>query len=407
MAATKGVDNWNKNWRSLGNIPTVVKNNSSVLYEQDGTKSSTVASSGTSVIYMDSLSGTFKRDTGRTKYVAISGIGTTPLFTNIDNLIKPKSLGAVNLSPQSFGLGGTTQNITSYVTSLIDSINTRPDLKGELREYLLELVDYANTGSQAIVGYDLSTLGMNSIISQFGETIGPIYCIRRGLSRFNLGVNNGTLIYMPSSATEPLLDYILISNARRVKISAKAVGTSNTLKMNSLVPAVLNDDSLRGKYISDTHFNVMRTIHENTMISGPIRACAYVGIISGQQASSIAGEPYKLNDNQLDMFDALINQNAYLRGLRLTNSTISTKHISFVCEKMLINYSKQTKNSNRFTEIVKDVLTNEIYFAKFGIDNGIPNFNVQATTGVNGISNLVFRTKNGYMSKSDKLGFKL
>ena len=88
MAATKGVDNWNKNWRSLGNIPTVVKNNSSVLYEQDGTKSSTVASSGTSVIYMDSLSGTFKRDTGRTKYVAISGIGTTPLFTNIDNLIK-------------------------------------------------------------------------------------------------------------------------------------------------------------------------------------------------------------------------------------------------------------------------------------------------------------------------------
>ena len=74
---------------------------------------------------------------------------------------------------------------------------------------------------------------------------------------------------------------------------------------------------------------------------------------------------------------------------------------------MLINYSKQTKNSNRFTEIVKDVLMNEIYFAKFGIDNGIPNFNVKATTGVNGISNLVFRTKNGYMSKSDKLGFKL
>ena len=86
---------------------------------------------------------------------------------------------------------------------------------------------------------------------------------------------------------------------------------------------------------------------------------------------------------------------------------ITTKEISFLCEKLVINYSKQTQNSMKFTSIVRDVLSTEIYFAKFNISNNTASFNVQATTGSSGINNLFFRTKNGYMSKSDKLGFAL
>ena len=74
---------------------------------------------------------------------------------------------------------------------------------------------------------------------------------------------------------------------------------------------------------------------------------------------------------------------------------------------MVINYSKQTQNSTKFTTIVKDVLSTEIYFTKFDISNNTASFNVQATTGASGINNLFFRTKNGYMAKSDKLGFAL
>ena len=62
--------------------------------------------------------------------------------------------------------------------------------------------------------------------------------------------------------------------------------------------------------------------------------------------------------------------------------------------------------SQRLTNIVKDILNNEIFFVKMDIDNGVPRFNVSSTTD-RSISNLHFRTKNGYDSTSDKLGFRL
>ena len=35
MAASTGVDNWNKNWKGKGNISTLVKDNGATLYEED------------------------------------------------------------------------------------------------------------------------------------------------------------------------------------------------------------------------------------------------------------------------------------------------------------------------------------------------------------------------------------
>ena len=60
--------------------------------------------------------------------------------------------------------------------------------------------------------------------------------------------------------------------------------------------------------------------------------------------------------------------------------------------------------SQRMTNIVKDVLNNEVYYIKMGLDNGVPNFTT-STTSDRSISNLYFRNKNGYESTSDKLGF--
>ncbi|NBU47245.1 MAG: hypothetical protein EBS34_07345, partial [Flavobacteriales bacterium] len=87
--------------------------------------------------------------------------------------------------------------------------------------------------------------------------------------------------------------------------------------------------------------------------------------------------------------------------------TITRNQVSFLCEKEVINYSKNVTKANKFTSIVKDVLSSEIYFVKLNIVNGVPNFTEEATSGQQSISNLFFRTKNGYDSKSDKLGFKL
>ena len=62
--------------------------------------------------------------------------------------------------------------------------------------------------------------------------------------------------------------------------------------------------------------------------------------------------------------------------------------------------------SKKLTEIVKDVLDNEIFFVKLDIDNGIPRFKI-VTTSDRTISNLVLRNKNDTNSAPDRLGFKL
>lgn len=396
MAASKGIDNWNKNWKGGGDILTTIKVTSASYYlEETATRSSGNFPKGTSVTYIDKLSRKHTR-------VAIK-LGQDIYYTNIDNLEKPKSASTVNLKPQAFGLAGTEYTITAYITALRNSINSRADIVGDLKEYLLGLVDFSISGSKDFFGIDITNLPMANIIKDFGEVIGPIYCIKGGLAAYNVGVNSSSKIFIPVAANEPLLDYYIITpnNNNRIKISAKAKGTANTLKVYSLVPPILNNPVLYKKYANDLEFNVMRTIHENNYVSGPIKACALLGIIGKDAASSVASEPAKIPNKKL--FNSLIQ-----KDLRLKNEKdISTKQISFLCEKEIINYSQNNIKSSKFTSIVRDVLKNEIYFVKLSIVNGIPNFLVQSTSGKTAISNLIFRTKNGYDSKSDKLGFRL
>jgi len=394
MAASKGVDNWNKNWKGKGNIPTTIKSTSASYYEENSSKSIGNLSKGTSVVYIDNLSKSHTR-------VAIQ-LDSEVYYTNIDNLVKPKSSSLVNLKPQAFGLAGTEYNISSYITSLKNSIKTRPDIVGDLKEYLLALVDFSITNSRDFSGIDISSLPMSDIIKDFGEVIGPIHCIKRGLSEYNIGVSSSSRIFIPVAPNEPLLDYYIITSSNnRIKVSAKAKGTSNTLKVNDLVPPILNNPILFRKYSDDLEFNVMRTIYENSMVSGPIKACGILGIIGQNAVSSVSSEPAQIPD--IKLFNNLIQKDSRLKN----EKKISTKQISFLCEKEIINYSKQALKSNKFTNIVRDVLKNEIYFVKLSISNGIPTFLVQATSGESSINNLTFRTKNGYDSKSDKLGFRL
>ena len=395
MAASKGVDNWNKNWKGMGDVSTTIKVTSAAYYSQENsTRSSGNLTKGTPVTYIDNLSKLHTR--------AAIKLGVDVYYTNIDNLVKPKSVSTVNLKPQAFGLAGTEYNITGYITALRNSINSRTDIVGDLKEYLLALVNFSISNSRDFAGIEITTLPMADIIKDFGEVIGPIYCIKRGLSQYNIGVSSSSRIFIPVAPNEPLLDYYIITATNNnIKVSAKAKGTSNTLKVNDLVPPILNNPTLANKYSKDTEFRIMRTIYENSMVSGPIKACALLGIIGQDAANSVASEPAQIPDKKL--FDSLIQKDATLKS----RASITTKQVSFLCEKEIVNYSKQALKSTKFTSIVREVLKNEIYFVKLSIVNGIPSFLVQATSGETGINNLSFRTKNGYDSKSDKLGFRL
>ena len=397
MAASRGIDNWNKNWRGQGNKSTFVKVNSATIYEEDGSRSGVVLTKGLPVTYLDNQSGSHTR-------VAIQ-VGEKVFLTNIDNLQKPRSIGRIDLKPQAFGLGGATFTLSTYLTKVKSAINSRDDIQGDLKDYLIDLVKKVEFGSNSISGYDLTELPMGSILSDFGEVLGPIFCIKTGLSKFNLGVNQSSTVFFPSAGAEPLLDYFIRTSQDTYKISAKAKGTSNTLKMNSLVPPLLSDNILRVRHQNTLEFRLMQTIHDNSINIGSILGCSLVGIISQSAAASVSGlrgNNTIIPDNAKQLFQNLISSDSRLRDKK----DITLRNISYLCEKKLVEFTKRTMVSQRLTNIVKDILNNEIFFVKMDIDNGVPRFNVSSTTD-RSISNLHFRTKNGYDSTSDKLGFKL
>jgi len=397
MAASRGVDNWNKNWKGQGNKSTFVKVNSATIYEEDGSRSGVVLTKGLSVTYLDNQSGSHTR-------VAIQ-VGEKVFLTNIDNLQKPKSIGRIDLKPQAFGLGGATFTLSTYITTVKSSINSRDDIQGDLKDYLIDLVKQVEFGTNSISGYNLTELPMGSILSDFGEVLGPIFCIKTGLAKFNLGINQSSTVFFPSAGAEPLLDYFIRTSQDTYKISAKAKGTSNTLKMNSLVPPLLSDNILRVRYQNTLEFRLMQTIHDNSINIGSILGCSLIGVISQSAAASVSGlrgNNTIISDNAKQLFQNLILSDSRLRDKK----DVTLRNISYLCEKKLVEFTKGTMVSQRLTNIVKDILNNEIFFTKMDIDNGVPRFTISSTTD-RSISNLHFRNKNGYDSTSDKLGFKL
>ena len=394
MTASTGSENWISNWKGQGDITSMIKVVDATIYDKDNKKLPQKLSKGTPVTYIDNQSKEYSK-------VAIR-VGQDIFFTRIDNLVKPKTLGAVNLKPQAFGLGAPL-SLTSYVSTLKKSIKNRNNIKGELQEYLLDLVDYVFSGSGGLVGFKFNELPMASIRNDFGEVLGPIFCLRSGLINLNLGVNASSTISFPASGAEPLLDYLINTPTKQIKVSAKAKGTSNTLKMSALVPAVLNDSKLSIKHANSLEFRLMSTINSNSINMGAIECALLIGAISPQAAGSVRG--LRGNDTEIpnpQLFIDLISNESILRS----KQKFTLREIAYACEKKVVEFSRKTMVSKKLTEIVKDILDNEIFFVKLDIDNGIPRFNIVSTSDRT-ISNLVFRNKNDTGRASDRLGFKL
>ena len=394
MTASTGSENWISNWKGQGDITSMIKVVDATIYDKDNKRLPQKLSKGTPVTYIDNQSKEYSK-------VAIR-VGQDIFFTRIDNLVKPKTLGAVNLKPQAFGLGAPL-SLTSYVSTLKKSIKNRNNIKGELQEYLLDLVDYVFSGGGGLVGFKFNELPMASIRNDFGEVLGPIFCLRSGLINLNLGVNASSTISFPTSGAEPLLDYFINTPTKQIKVSAKAKGTSNTLKMSALVPAVLNDSKLSIKHANSLEFRLMSTINSNSINMGAIECALLIGAISPQAAGSVRG--LRGNGTEIpnpQLFIDLISNESILRS----KQKFTLREIAYACEKKVVEFSRKTMVSKKLTEIVKDILDNEIFFVKLDIDNGIPRFNIVSTSDRT-ISNLVFRNKNDTGRASDRLGFKL
>ena len=173
--------------------------------------------------------------------------------------------------------------------------------------------------------------------------------------------------------------------------------------MSALVPAVLNDSKLSIKHANSLEFRLMSTINSNSINMGAIECALLIGAISPQAAGSVRG--LRGNGTEIpnpQLFIDLISNESILRS----KQKFTLREIAYACEKKVVEFSRKTMVSKKLTEIVKDILDNEIFFVKLDIDNGIPRFNIVSTSDRT-ISNLVFRNKNDTGRASDRLGFKL
>lgn len=408
MVASSGRGAWISHFRGQGDLPTRIKKSSIIVFDQDGNKLNVSLTQGTDVTYDDNLSQSHPKDSlgsgDSVKKVVAIRVGDQTYFVSVDDIVKPVSLSKINMQPQSFGLGAPML-ITNYISSVKSSIKSRQDIKGELEDYLIDLVNYVANGD-GITGHNISSSPLKeqipTITKEFGEVLGPIYCIKTGLINLNLGVNLSSKISFPPAGTK-LFDYFI----DKIKVSAKADKVNpNTLKMSSLVPTIQQDKSSFVSAQDEEAYDLMETIHNFSMNAGPIEYCGKksdIKDVSPQAAASVRGlkgNNALISDQSKELFKELINSEPKLKD----NKNITLRMISFGCEKRVVDKSK--KLSNGLTAIVKKVLNSEVFYVKMSIDSGVPKFNTVSTTDRN-FSNIFLRNKNDSGSASDKLGFKV
>lgn len=422
---TKGADNWNKHWKGKGNIVTTVRKAGPYFDDPKSRKTGLgylQPSVQQKVIYIDSLSQEMESNQNRIAFQFGDNYNSEEevYYTQIDNLRKPGRAAYEGIfKPQQFGLQNQEFVLSNYITTLKNSIISRTDIVGELEEYLLALVEYAENTTPPI-GFDTSDLPLNNIRNDFGECIGPIYAIKRGLVTYNLGINNNSKIYFPSSSTEPLLDYIITTgispNNGQIKVSAKSQGlNSNTLKTKDLIPLIEQNSTLLTQVQQKSEYRIMRIINDYNYVKGPIKCAEFLNFISSEafnSVSTIVSSQSRIPNPELFLSVIQNDQRlsprlTYVNGNNYSRVNITLSEISYACEKLVINYSKSPTHTIAFTDIIKKALSNEMFFVHLSLNNSNPSFSIRRSEGVAGqsLSNLHLRSKNGYDSKKDKMGF--
>ena len=420
MAARTGNLAWKVHFQGLDR-KTKIRRPSTVVFDQEGNKLNVPLMMGTDATYIDNLSESHPNDSQsasveRKKVVAIN-VGGQVYYVDVNDLIKPASLNKVKLSPQSFGLGGVS-TLSNYVSNLKSSIKSRQDVKGDLEDYLIDLVDYIDTGTGNLSGYNTTDLPMATIEKEFGEALGPIFCIKKGLSGKGFGVSQSTQINIVGEGVKTK-DYELINtDGRIINVSAKGgTSSSNTYKPSSIMEIVDPDPKLQSRInqYGATQLNVIRTLNNFSAILGPIRAANALGYYSAQSsllpATGLLNSSFISKELQQAYEPMFLTADSEIakryREKQKTGSTFTYRTVTWCHENFIIKYSLKSANQKIFSRIVNDVTSSNLFFVKLNFSSQVPTFSV-LMPGSGSINNVKFRQKNTkFDGGGEKLGFQI
>jgi hypothetical protein len=407
--ATTGTKNLDKNWRGSNKSSKVKKQ--ATYYEKVNNlfKQSGTLQKGTDIMYIDNLT------TMATK-VAIQISGKPDIYyTSIDNLIKPNSsaANATPLGPASFGLENKTfQSGTFYYQEIQKSLNSRADIPGELFDYLYELLDYVKNGAGDYNGIDKTFFPWGQIQNYYGEVIGPLVCIYRGILSGIVPASGlaSASIFMPPDS-ERLYDYKIIVGKNEYLISAKtAKGVSNQVKPQFVTESV-DDPSL----IGTDEFNLLQILSNNTVISGAFygwQAIQKNNKLTAEAISSILsvyrGDAHNLklpDPGELAPFIDL-----YLPQYKGNIGNVTVGEVRYKCEQLIQDWSKQPPQNTVLKNIFSSYLNkSRVIYVKLDINKstGRPTFTASSGGEAKIINNLYLRTSNYASRTADRIGFQV
>lgn len=410
--ATSGKDNLERNWRGQNHQSTVKK--AVTYYSKDNNSYSTVGSlsPGTLITYLDSLTqdhlkAAFRLSTSEDVY-----------YANIDYFVKPKSrqATATSLGPSSFGLENQSfSSITSYYNQIINSINSRNDIDGELFDYLYELLDYVYNGAGDYTGIKLTGFPWGQLQNYYAEVIGPIACVKRGIlsGLINTTGISGAQIYMPPDS-ERLYDYKVIIGGDEHMISAKsAKGVSNQVKPQ-FVTSITEKSGKLGNLQMTKEFNLLKILGENTVVAGALKGWSYIAPteITPAAAQSIIsiyrGDGHNLKVPDPQALKPFIDK--HITAKRSNPGSITVGEVRYKCEQLIQNWSK-VGSQNIVLKNIFDIYLNEsrVIYVKMDVNKntGVPTFSASAGGGSTLVRNLYLRSSNYATRTADRIGFQV
>jgi len=409
--ASSGIINFQRNWKGSDHRTTVKKNVGIYIKSEDGTYQAAGAiNAGTQVTYIDSLTEDHLRAAFRTDDGEV-------FYANVDYFVKPGTeRQSALLRPSSFGLSNRTFfSVTDYYNELVNALNRRNDIPGELFDYLYELLDYANSGLGNYTGIKFDGFPWGEIQSFYAEVIGPIACIKRGIlsGLINTAGLGGSSIYMPPDS-ERLYDYKLILGNDEHLISAKSArGVSNQVKPQFVTAAALKSGKL-GSLQYTKEFQLLNLLGTESVVAGALKgwgmlepdemsvatAQSIISVYRGGNHSAFIPDPQLLKPFT----------DKHITSKKNNPSTITVGEVRYKCEQLIERWSKNGIQNNVLKQIFEIYLNQtKVIYVKLDLNQttGRPTFTASAGGGTSLVRNLYLRTSNYATRTEDRIGFQV
>ena len=333
------------------------------LYEKIGAKyGKTASSSGAGFVQIGNAKFEMKVESSAGSHILKPGFFGTPMSKIVDTDIPYKS----------------------YTNGVITAIEETQKLTTVQKDFLKLLVEQTagpTSTRKAAIGKillnNMSGLALNTINNDFGEVLGPIAIMTKGLLPIS---GKSAVVFIPGRSNEPLLDYKIRDDKQEYKISAKSGETTNTLKPGDVVNLIKPDKRLLKKWKDTPQYKVLEILNEGSTKQGPITAGLW------------------------------LKKNGYEKYFDWLKKDDYTEEIRQKSEDTIVKISKEALD---FTPIYADATNQKVFYVKFKLSQSgdmewklveTPKDKKNKETVSKRVS---FRSKNYVGRPGDKLGFQV